>query len=153
MSSWRDRFHVVPAVYVVVERDGKILLIKRANTGYFDGLYSLPAGHLNGNEPATRAAVRELKEETGIIVRPDLLTFAHIMHRRAPDGEHERIDLFFYLREFAQEPTNREPDKCSELIWRPLDDLPDLMVPEIAHVLNCVAKGTMYSEFNFGEPI
>lgn len=153
MSSWRDRFHVVPAVYVVVERDGKILLSKRANTGYLDGWYSVPAGHFDGGEPGSVGAARELLEEIGITVAPSKLEFVHVVHRRALEGDHERLELFFRLNEIDSEPINREPDKCTELVWAPLNDLPSPMVPEVAHVLACVAKGTMYSEFNFGEPI
>ena len=51
------------AVYLILIEDDKILLQRRFNTGYKDGNYSLPAGHLDDNESITQALVREVKEE------------------------------------------------------------------------------------------
>lgn len=42
----KERFKVVPAVYLVLRRGEGVLLLRRANTGYQDGKYSLIAGHL-----------------------------------------------------------------------------------------------------------
>ena len=43
----------------------KILLSKRKNTGYKDGEYELPGGHLEENETIQECAIRETIEETG----------------------------------------------------------------------------------------
>jgi ADP-ribose pyrophosphatase YjhB (NUDIX family) len=51
------------SVGMVVERDGKILLIERNN---FPFTYALPAGHVDEGETYEEAAVRELKEEVGL---------------------------------------------------------------------------------------
>ena len=37
-------------VHVLLERDGRVLLMRRAGTGFFDGLYSLPGGHVEEGE-------------------------------------------------------------------------------------------------------
>ena len=60
-------------VHVVLERNGEVLMMRRAGTGFFDGLYSLPGGHVEPGESLRAAAVRELSEETGVRVRPDAL--------------------------------------------------------------------------------
>ena len=39
----------IPAVYLLLVQDGKILLIRRCNTGYQYGNYSVPAGHMEGD--------------------------------------------------------------------------------------------------------
>ncbi|MBT2235287.1 NUDIX domain-containing protein [Nonomuraea sp. NEAU-A123] len=101
-------------------RDGTVLLGKRANTGYGDGQWHLPSGHLEPGESVVGAAVREAREEVGVGIRPDDLEFAHVMHR-APD----RVGLFFVARTWEGEPYNAEPHKCAELAWRPLGELPD----------------------------
>lgn len=45
-----QRFKLILSVYLIFERDGKVLLLKRQNTGYEDGNYGLVAGHADGNE-------------------------------------------------------------------------------------------------------
>ena len=56
------------AAAVLVERDGRVLLVRRANEP-FRGLWTLPAGFVNGGEDPAEAAARECLEETGLNVR------------------------------------------------------------------------------------
>ncbi|WP_433509089.1 NUDIX hydrolase [Nonomuraea sp. CA-143628] len=115
-----ERFRAIVDVHVMLVRDGTVLLGKRAGTGYGDGQWHLPSGHLEPGESVVGAAVREAREEVGVTIRPEDLAFAHVMHR-APD----RVGLFFVARKWTGEPYNAEPHKCAALAWRPLDRLPD----------------------------
>jgi len=146
---WRDRHSIVPAVYAVLRKDDNILLCRRFNTGYKDGQYSLPAGHLNGGETAIAAACRELEEEVGIKVSPAQLELAHTMHRMAEEGDHERIDLFFEVHEWTGTPTNTEPHKCDELRWVRRDQLPENTIDEVNAALQCIDKGMPFSTRGF----
>jgi len=137
---------LVPAVFVLLERDGKILLLRRFNTGYRDGFYSLPAGHLDGNETASAAACREALEEVGIALQPEQLEFKHVAHRQAEEGSHERVDFYFLATNWSGEPVNTEPDKCDELRWAAYDDLPPNMVPNVRQALADVQAGRYYSD-------
>jgi ADP-ribose pyrophosphatase YjhB (NUDIX family) len=56
------------AAAVLVERDGQVLLVRRVNEP-FRGLWTLPAGFVNGGEDPAEAAERECLEETGLHVR------------------------------------------------------------------------------------
>ena len=76
-----DRFVVVPAAYVIVRRGDEVLLLLRADTGYMDGYWAVPAGHVERGESVLAAAVRELKEEVGIDVDPSDLQPVTAMHR------------------------------------------------------------------------
>ena len=153
MTSLARRFQVVPAVYVLFRRNDEVLLLQRANTGYMDGKYSLPAGHVDGDEPAVLAAAREAQEEVGIALKREVLTLVHTMHRQADasdrDGKHERIDLFFEVKQWQGEPTNTEPHKCSGLRWGRIDALPEDMIPEVRVALEKIAAGEYYSDLNF----
>jgi 8-oxo-dGTP diphosphatase len=77
-------------------RDGEVLLIERAK-GAFKGLWSLPGGHIEAGETARAAAVREVREETGVEADIHGLVDLHevILHR--PDGTllaHHLIAVF-----------------------------------------------------------
>lgn len=56
------------AAAVLVEQDGRILLVRRSNEPY-RGLWTLPAGFVDGGEDPARAAERECLEEAGLSVR------------------------------------------------------------------------------------
>lgn len=56
------------AAAVLIEDDGRVLLVRRTNEP-FRGLWTLPAGFINGGEDPAEAAARECLEETGLSVR------------------------------------------------------------------------------------
>ena len=57
-------------------------------------------------------------------------------------GYEPRLGLFFEARSWTGDPVNREPDKCGELRWFPLDALPEaLMVPYIRDAVASYAAG------------
>ncbi|HKC75618.1 MAG TPA: NUDIX domain-containing protein, partial [Chloroflexota bacterium] len=58
----RDWFRVVAAVHLFLISDAQVLLLRRFNTGYEDGQYSVIAGHLDGGEEVTAAMRREARE-------------------------------------------------------------------------------------------
>lgn len=147
---WQDRFTVVPAVYLILRRGDRVLLMRRYNTGYQDGNYSLPAGHLDGGETALAAVIREAKEEAGITVAPADLKLVHTMHRVAEEGSHERVDLFFETAVWQGEPQVMEPHKCDDAQWFDAAKLPDNTVAVVVQALRCVAAQQPYSESGFG---
>ena len=149
----KQRFKLIPAVYLILRRQDEVLLLRRANNGYQDGKYSLIAGHLDGDELGKDAIVREAKEEAGIIVSAKDLKFVHVVHRlsRNEPGQ-ERVDFFFETSKWLGEVTNTEPNKCDELSWHQIDSLPNDTLPLIKCVLSDASNGIHYSEYT-EEPI
>ena len=134
------------AVHVFLTRADEILLLRRFNTGYEDGNYSVVAGHVEAGETVTQAAIREAREEAGIEMDPAGLRLRHVMHRR---GDDERVDFFVVVERWVGEPRNCEPAKCDELSWHALAALPDNTIPYVRHAIACWRAGRLYSEFGW----
>lgn len=143
----RERFKLIPSVYGFFIKDGKILLLRRYQTGFEDENYGLPSGHADGGETMKEAAAREMLEEIGAKIDAGDLDLAVTMHRWC--GDHERIDFFFTINHWQGEITNREPEKCDDLSWFPLDQLPENTIPYIKAAIDCYSKREKYCEFGW----
>ena len=119
-------------VHVVCEREGRVLLMRRAGTGFFDGRYSLPGGHVEAGESVLAAAVRELREETGLSVLERDLEWLGVVHRLSDTN---RIDFFVRAAHWSGEPENLEPAKCDDLVWCARKQLPQPMVAYVEAAL------------------
>ncbi len=142
----REYFKFISAVHLFLLKDGKILLLRRFNTGYEDGNYSVPAGHIDGEEKATSAMIREAKEETGIDINKRQLCMVHVMHRKS---EEERIDFFFEATEWQCEPKIMEINKCDDLRWFPINQLPQNIIPYVKSGIKNYRNKISFSEFGW----
>ncbi|MDR0702748.1 MAG: NUDIX domain-containing protein [Azoarcus sp.] len=144
-----ERAGIPTGVHIVCERQGCILLLRRAGTGFFDGLYSLPGGHVEEGESIHQAAARELEEETGLRLAPGDLDWFGVTHRRSDTN---RIDFFLRARRWQGEPRLCEPNKCDVLGWFTRDALPDGMTPYIRAALGSGTGGWL-REIGWGSEI
>jgi len=113
--------HVV--VHAVVERDDRLLLVKRASHLPEGGKWGLPGGYLERDETLVEGVLRELREETGW----DGRVIALLRINSRPDRPHEdRQNVAF---DFVITPLERrgQPDAESSLVeWIAIDRLPPL---------------------------
>ncbi len=146
----KQRHTNIPASYLVLIKNSKILLLRRFNTGYEDGKYSLIAGHVDEGETFTQCIIREAEEEAGISLNSDDLRVVHLMHRNSGlSAENERMDVFFIASSWKGEITNKEPHKCSDLSWFEIDNLPDNTIPHIKQAIECIKNNIYYSEYGW----
>jgi ADP-ribose pyrophosphatase YjhB (NUDIX family) len=143
----RKNFPYVGASYLFLIKDNKILLQRRFQTGFQDGNYGVPSGHLDGGETAKEGCVREIKEEIGIDLKVEDLDVVHVMFRKATDDE--RIDFFMTASSYGGEVRNCEPHKCDDLSWFPLDDLPENVVDYVKVAIEAYRDDLTYSEFGW----
>lgn len=141
-----DRFTLIASGYLLLIKDNNILLARRCNTGYEDGKYSVPAGHLEAHETIRQCCAREVKEEINLDIDPHELDLVHVMHRKQED---ERIDYFFVPKHWHGEIINNEPEKCDDLQWFPLDKLPKNIIPYIKTAIKHAQNKVIYSEFGW----
>lgn len=120
-----ERFMARSAIFVaLLDKEGRVLLQRRARTGFMDGRYDLPSGHIEKDESVLNAAIRELEEEVGITVRPEDLRLWHINQFAANDQYY--YNFFFVAKDWQGEPKIMEPDKCDDIQFFALDDLPKM---------------------------
>lgn len=140
----RARFPVT--VHLLFIREDQILVARRANTGYRDGEYSVPAGHLDGGETVRAAAAREAEEEVGVRIEADDIRFSSVMHRIEGD---ERVDFFVHVQHWKGEIVNAEPDKCDDLRWVDFDNLPENTIPYVRRAIANHLDGVAFDEFGW----
>lgn len=147
-TPWNERFRAIISVYLVLQNDqDEVLLLKRQNTGFCDGQYGLPAGHVDGGEELKQAMLREAKEEVDLDLDEHDLELIHVIHRNR--GDHERVDFFFRCTNWSGEPKNAEPYKCSELKWYPINELPEETIDYYEQMFKEVLAGKNYSHFGW----
>lgn len=135
---------IIVDLHLIARDRGKILMGIRKNTGFCDGMYHLPAGHLEEGETITSGAIREAKEELAINIDPAALNLVHVMHQR--EG---RLSLFFEVEAWSGQIENAEPDKCESLNWIPWNKLPENSVPYARVALELIASGKNVGTFGW----
>lgn len=140
-----NRFMPYSATHTIIIKDGRVLMLRRFNTGWMDGLFTVPGGHIEANEPATSGAARELFEETGLRVNAESLEHAITVHRKNEEGD-VYFDEYFIAHEWDGEPSITEPHKSDAIEWIKMDELGDMVVPSIMRALQNYQIGKRYSE-------
>ncbi|MGW4806412.1 NUDIX domain-containing protein [Kitasatospora sp. NPDC004272] len=108
---------------VAVRPDGRVLLIERGHAPYA-GLLALPGGHVDSGETAREAAVRELHEETGVLVDPDDLVLLGVYDEPGRDPRGRYVGAA-YLARVPAGTEARAGDDAASVHWVPLDALPE----------------------------
>jgi 8-oxo-dGTP pyrophosphatase MutT (NUDIX family) len=134
---------LVAAVIVHDRAAGRVVLLQRGEQAKFaPGMWDLPVGKSEPGEPVTETAVRELREETGLIVEAGALTVAHLIHGawgvESPNGF---LTVVFATETWAGEPENREPGKHAQVRWVGTDALPEPFVRSTAGALRGYLSG------------
>lgn len=127
------RHQVIPSVNVFVIKNSKVLLGRRLNTGWSDGLLCPFGGHIEKNESPIAAIVREVEEELGVAVKPEDVDFTCIAARNTGGPEYAAYE--FVIRDKEYEFYNAEPHKCSELVWANLDNLPEDLIDDFRIII------------------
>jgi len=148
-----ERNRAVPASYLMLRKGNKILLARRINTGYYDGYYHPPAGHIEAGELPIDALIREVKEEIGIDLVRDSVTLVHTMYRTKHDPTGDRADYFFQTSEYDGEIENLEPEKCDDIQWFSIDELPKNTVPHVRDAIADIENEVAYSELGLDKVV
>lgn len=110
-----------PGVGVLVERDGKLLLVRRERAPY-KGYWDIPGGFVEAGEDPPKAAARETREETGISVKIDGIVGAYRGLYKESGGDEHTFNVYFAAH--AVGGREKAGDDAAELRWFALGALP-----------------------------
>ncbi|WP_433516222.1 NUDIX domain-containing protein [Nonomuraea sp. CA-143628] len=143
---------LVAAVIVHDQEQRRVLLIRRGRQAKFaPDHWDLPVGKTGKGEVVTQTAVRELKEETGLVVDPADLRVAGLIHCswgvEAPNGF---VTVVFVASAWSGDPVNAEPHKHGDVAWHPVDEVPEEFVSTTRTALiNYLNSGPMVTTEGF----
>lgn len=127
--------HPALAVSVAVFRDGKVLLASRAQAPY-RRMFTLPGGLVETGETVEAAALRELREETGVLAR--LVGFNQTVQHISRDGS-GRVERHYVILSFAARWMAGEGvpgPEAMEIRWRRPGDYEGLsLTPSLPHIV------------------
>ena len=148
-----SRFLTRTTVYILLEKNGKILMFKRKNTNWYDGFYNMPCGHIDGHETLRQAAVREVKEEVGVDVDLNDLEFVQMVNRlsSSDDGYYEYTEAYFKTTKWRGEPFMPEGELGEDMDWFNLDQLPEKTLPYVQDAIKSILNGNYYCESDWNK--
>ncbi|MGH6689612.1 MAG: NUDIX hydrolase [Gammaproteobacteria bacterium] len=113
--------HVV--VHAVIERDGALLLVRRASHLLEGGKWGLPGGFLDRDETLYEGVLREVREETGWAA--EVVRLLRVNSRPDRPGE-DRQNVAFDFVVAAVSLVGAPDDESTAVEWMPIDQLPEL---------------------------
>ena len=126
-------------------KNQEILLMLRKNTGYNDGMYELPGGHVDAGEDLINAMIREAEEELKIKLKYEDLKIEHLLHHYKGD----RLKFIISTDKFEGIPQIGEPDKCEKIEWFDINRLPENIDKRANKVLQEIQNGIFYDNSDF----
>ncbi len=108
---------------IIVNKNNEILIGKRL--GNYVPKYSIPGGLLELGETFEEAAIREIKEETGLTIKnPEVITVTNNLETYQETGKHT-ISIILVAKHIRGEPKVIEPAKCEKWFWCDPKHLPE----------------------------
>jgi 8-oxo-dGTP pyrophosphatase MutT (NUDIX family) len=139
---------LVGAVILHDQKTEQVVLLQRGpNAKFARGQWDLPVGKSHPGEPITQTAVRELHEETGLVVEPGDLELAHVIHSsygvESPNGF---LTIVFTAHTWTGTLSNVEAHKHAQVAWVNTSAIPENFVPTTHRALtNYLGNGPRVS--------
>lgn len=134
-------------VGIIIENDkGQILVGKRLGHAPPNekGLFSIPGGHLENGETFEAAAIKEVFEETSLIIKdPKVFCVTNNLKTFELEEKHY-VSINLYTNSFEGEAKVKEPAKCAEWIWCDIHNLPQPHFDASEYAIACFREKSFY---------
>ena len=145
-SHWLD---AKPCAGALVTLEGRLLLVRRAHAPW-RGAWDIPGGFCGPREHPADAAVREVREETGLVVRTSGILGMWI-DSYGPDGpDADKVTLSIYFHATPKGPARpwMDPNEVAEIRWFAPGELPAEVafpghVPEVLRTWELAVSGPL----------
>ncbi len=129
------------AVFILIEKDDQYFFLRRKDTGWNDGMLTIPSGHIDKGQTARQAAIVEAKEEAGIDIEEEDLEFifCHYIYDTY-------TNFYFKAKKWTGEPMLGEPHLCSEVLWIPKNELPNDVARHVLEMFAGVDQGEYFAD-------
>lgn len=115
---------IVGVAAIILDEDGKILLVRRCPNITYPGLWCIPCGYLEYDEDVRVGIVREIAEETNLVIEPSEV---FTVHSNFHNPQQHTVGIWFLSKVVSGIPL--AGDDASELGWFELTDPPSLAFP------------------------
>ena len=119
-------------VFVIIERDGRILVGKR-KSGVAQGTWGTPGGKLDLGESFEECARREVREETALSLGE--LRLLGVLNDPMPEHGDHQVTIWMHAALPSGEPENPAPDETECWEWHGISALPTPVFPPLAHLV------------------
>lgn len=131
------------------DTQGRVLLgLRHPDSAYAPATHHYLAGHCE-RESAVACLVREAREEAGLVIDPDEVELAHVVHLVDTPGDTPRVQMIFRARSWSGTPEVREPDRCIGWRFWDADQLPERIVPYTRSAIDGIRAGRRYTELGW----
>ena len=130
-------------VGVIIQNSAKEILIGKRK-GSHAPLFSIPGGHLESGESFEAAAIKEVFEETGLVIyNPKVICVTNNLRTYQNEGKHY-ISVNLYTNEFSGLLEVKEKNKCEWWNWFSLDKIPQPQFDASEFAIECFRKNLFY---------
>lgn len=127
---------------IIQNEKGEILIGKRR--GGHAPYYSIPGGHLEVGETFEEAAIKEVLEETGLLIfNPKVFCVTNNLRTYLSEHKHY-VSVNLFTRHFEGIVTLKEPEKCESWGWYPIESLPTPQFDASEFAIDCFVKKQFY---------
>jgi len=131
VAATKNRITRISAYGLITNADQILLCRLSAQLPHLQGQWTLPGGGLEFREDPADAMVREVREETGLIVKPGELADINSNAIDTPDTEYHGIRILYHAEVIGGELMDEQNGTTDMCGWHPHSELAGLPIVDL----------------------